>query len=156
MISWSPDALDYLIGQATGGVGREVNKLAATGGAIWTGEDLPLYKIPLVGRFVGDTDGQSGQSQKFYDGIRQLNMLETEYKGLLKEGRRQEASEFAAENPGVRLIMAGNNKESQVRKLREQKRKLVKDGADTEAIKAIDARMTEVMRQFNERVAAVM
>ena len=52
--------------------------------------------------------------------------------------------------------MMGNYTESQVRKLRTQKRELVKNDADTASIKAIDGRITETMRKFNERVAAVM
>ena len=156
MLSPSPDAIDYLIGQATGGVGREANKVFQTGDAIYSGEDLPLHKVPLVGRFIGDTQGQSGQSQRFYEGVRQLNMLEAEYKGLLKSGRRQEAAEFMAENPGVRLIMMGNYTENQVRKLREQKRALVKNDAPTEAVQSVDQRIMDTMRKFNERVSSVM
>lgn len=121
-----------------------------------TGEDLPLYKVPLVGRFVGDTEGQSGQSQKFYEGIRQLNMLENERNGLRKENRTQELAEFAKENPGVRLIIAGNRAEKVVRDLRTQKRDLMKRDASPEEIKRIDDLITLRMRQFNERVASVM
>lgn len=77
--------------------------------------------MPLFGRFVGDAEGQGGQSQRFYDGIRQLNMLEVGIQGAaLKAGRGKEAAEFTAANPGVRLIMVGNYTENQVRKLRER------------------------------------
>lgn len=155
-LSPSPDAIDYLIGQATGGVGREANKISQTVGSVVTGEDLPLYKIPLVGRFIGDTEGQSGQSQKFYEGIRQLNMLESERNGLRKERRMQELAEFTQENPGVRLIMAGNRAEKVIRDLRTQKRNLIKRDASPDEIKRIDDLITQNMRQFNERVAAVM
>ena len=155
LISWSPDAIDYLIGQATGGVGRELNKAFQTGTSAATGEDLPLYKVPLVGRFVGDTEGQSGQSQKFYEGIRKLNTLEAEYKGLIKEGRSKEAKAFLNENPSVRLMMAGNYAENQIRKMKDQKRALLNDSADAGQIKAIDSRITDTMRKFNDRLASV-
>ena len=135
---------------------REVNKVIQTGGATLTGEDLPLYKVPLVGRFVGDTEGQSGQSQKFYEGIRQLNMLETERNGLVNSGRGQEAAEFAKENPGVRMILMGNRAEKEVRDLRTQKRNLMKRNATSDEIKRIDERITERMRRFNEQAASVI
>ena len=154
MFSPSPDSIDYLIAQAGGGVMREANKVAQTVGATATGEDLPLYKIPLVGRFVGDTAGQSGQSAKFYDAIKQINMHEAQYKGLIKDGRSAEAREYLAENPAVRLIMAGNHAELAVRKLRTMKRDLVENDADQDKIRAIDARITETMRRFNERAGA--
>lgn len=154
LVSWSPDSIDYLIGQVTGGVGREANKALQTAGSAYSGEDLPLYKIPLVGRFVGDTAGQSGQSAKFYDAIKQINMHEAQYKGLIKDGRSAEAREYLAENPAVRLIMAGNHAELAVRKLRTMKRDLVENDADQDKIRAIDARITETMRRFNERAGA--
>lgn len=153
LISWSPDSIDYLLGQATGGVGREFSKAFQTGRAASTGEDLPLYKIPLVGRFVGDTDGQSGQSAKFYDAIKQINMHEAQYKGLIKDGRSAEAREYLAENPAVKLIMAGNHAELAVRKLRTMKRDLVENEADPAKVRAIDDRITATMRAFNERAA---
>ena len=153
LISWSPDSIDYLIGQAFGGVGREANKVFQTGRAATTGEDLPLYKIPLVGRFVGDTEGQGGQSAKFYDAIKQINMHEAQYKGLIKEGRSAEAREYLAENPAVKLIMAGNHAELAVRKLRTMKRDLVENEADPAKVRAIDDRITATMRKFNDRVS---
>lgn len=156
MFSPSPDSIDYLIGQLTGGVGREVNKVVQTGGATVTGEDLPLYKIPLVGRFIGDTEGQSGQSAKFYDAIKQINMHEAEMKGLREQKRFDEAKEYAAENPGVRLIIAGNYAERTVQKLRSTKRDLIEKDADKEQIRAIDERITTVMRSFNERAGAAI
>ena len=61
-----------------------------------------------------------------------------------------------AENPGVRLIMMGNHTENQVRKLREQKRALVKNDAPTEAVQSVDQRIMDTMRKFNERVSSVM
>ena len=152
MFSPSPDAIDYLIGQATGGVGRELGKASQTATAIATGEDLPLYKVPLAGRFIGDTEGKSGESQKFYNNVREINSLEREYKGLLKDQLKEEAISFAKENPGVRLILAGNAAENQVRKLRSMKRDLVDRGADRETVRAVEDKISQSMNRFNEQV----
>lgn len=156
MFSPSPDSIDYLIGQVTGGIGREANKVAQTVGSGISGEDLPLYKIPLVGRFVGDTEGQSGVSAKFYDAIKQINMHEAQYKGLIKDGRSAEAREYLAENQAVKLIMAGNHAELAVRKLRTMKRDLIEADADQDRVRAIDDRITETMRRFSERAGPVI
>jgi len=156
MISWSPDAIDYLIGQASGGVGRELGKAAQTGESMITGEELPLHKVPLLGRFVGDTQGSTGQSQKFYDSIRKVNMLEAEYKGLLKDGQRAEATAFLSENPGVRLILAGNAAENQVKKLRAMRRDLIERDAGRDSIRAVEERITETMRKFDERAGSLI
>ena len=58
---WSPtpDQIDFVIGQLTGGIGREAGKVAATATAPFTGEELPPYKIPLVGRLYGSTASHS-------------------------------------------------------------------------------------------------
>lgn len=155
LVSWSPDAIDYLIGQATGGVGREVSKMSQTLRSASTGEDLPIYKVPLVGRFVGDTEGQSGQSQKFYNAIRYINMHEAEYKGLMKEGRRDDARAYMEENPATRLMLAGSHAENTVRKLRAMKRDLVEGDNDSDKVREIDDRISQVMRSFNERYASL-
>ena len=156
MFSPTPDQIDYLIGQATGGVGRELGKVAQVGESSMTGEELPLYKVPLVGRFVGDTKGQSGESSKFYDNVKQINAHELQYKGLIGDGRRAEAAEYLADNPAVRLIMAGNHAERAVQKLRGQKRDLMEQDADKESIAAVDGKITAVMRQFNERAKPLL
>jgi hypothetical protein len=46
-----------------------------------TGEDLPLYKVSGVGRFVGKTGGQSNEAGRFDDNVKQLNEVESEIKG---------------------------------------------------------------------------
>ena len=59
-ISWSPDAIDYVMGQLTGGLGRELIKLNQAVTAPFTGEELPTHKIPLLGRIYGTTRGATG------------------------------------------------------------------------------------------------
>lgn len=46
------DQIDYLFGQLTGGVGREAGRAQQSVKAMYTSEDLPPHKIPLVGRFL--------------------------------------------------------------------------------------------------------
>ena len=150
-VSISPDAIDYLVAQAGGGVAREVNKIAQTAGSAYTGEDLPLYKIPLAGRFVGDIEGQTGQSQKFYDAIKQVNSHEAEYKGLLKDGKPQEAKAYLEDNPGARLMLLGNATEQQVSKLQKMKREAIESGADIDRVKTIDDQIAKTMKRFNDK-----
>lgn len=60
------DQIDYLLGQLTGGVGREeTGKAQQSVKALYTGEDLAPHKIPLVGRFYGNSEGQSSQGNAF-------------------------------------------------------------------------------------------
>jgi hypothetical protein len=152
VLSPTPDQIDYLFGQVTGGVGREVSKLQQSGTAMVTGEDLPIHKVPLVGRFYGDTDTQSAQSGKFYSAINKLNIHEQQIKGLRKDGRGAEVAEYMRKNPEARLFMAANAAEREVQKLRGIKRDMVKDGAPADQVKAIEQRINDRMTRFNEAV----
>lgn len=152
VLSPTPDQIDYLFGQVTGGVGREVSKVQQAASATVTGEDLPIHKVPLVGRFYGDTDTQSAQSGKFYSAINALNIHEAQIKGLRKDGRSAEASEYMRENPEARLFMAANAAERDVQKLRALKRELVKNSAPADQVRVIEQRINDRMTRFNEAV----
>lgn len=155
VFSPSPDAIDYLIAQAGGGVMREANKIVQTLQSGVTGEDLPLYKIPLVGRFVGDTEGQSGQSQRFYNAVREINMHEREVNGLREAKRFDDARAYVADNPVIRMAMQANRIETMVRKMRDARRNAVESG-DPEKVREINDRISAMMQQFNERSAPLL
>ena len=137
--------IDYLIGQVTGGVGRELSKVEQTALSTIQGEDLPTYKIPLVGRFVGNAKGQSSEGSAFYANTERLNELETEMKGLRADGRGEEAMAIRQAHPEASLILMANATERRVQKLRKTKRELVSSGAPREEVKAIEDRITEEM-----------
>jgi hypothetical protein len=151
-VSPTPDQVDYLIGQIAGGVGREYLKAEQTATSAVTGEDLPVHKIPLFGRFYGDTTGQSSQAAEFYSNLRELNEHENEIKGRRKSG--QDVLEYRRENPEASLIKYGNLAERQLQALRKRKRELVEKEAPKEKIAKIDERITAIMTRLNERVRA--
>ena len=151
-VSPTPDQLDYLAGQLGGGVWRELSKLEQTATAAVTGEDLPAYKIPLVGRFYGDSTGKSGQSAAFYAAIERINGHELELKGLRKDGRGAEAREYLRDNPEAMLVSAANAAENQLSELRRMKRDLLERGAEKTKVREVEERMTELMARFNARV----
>jgi hypothetical protein len=142
---WSPtpDQIDFVIGQLTGGVGREIGKVAATASAPLTGEELPAYKIPLVGRLYGSTAGASGQSAAFYENIIKSNEVQNEIQGRRKDGT---LAEYLRENPKAGALAArGDVAERQIRALRK-----MRDATDdVQKAKAINERMANVMRSFN-------
>jgi len=153
-LSPTPDQIDYLFGQVTGGVGRELSKLEQSATAAYRGEDLPPHKIPLVGRFYGDANAQSSQGTTFYSNINRINEYEAEIKGLRKDGKGAEAAKFIAEHPEARLVMRANYAERQVQKLRKEKHDLVEKDAPRQRIKAIEDRIKAEMQRFNEAVKA--
>jgi len=152
VLSPTPDQIDYLVSQVTGGVGRELTKLEQTGLGAVRGEEVPLYKVPLVGRFVGNAKSQASEGNAFYANVERLNELETEIKGLKGEGKTAEVAALKMQNPQAYLITQANHAERQVQKLRKEKSELVKAGAPREQIVAIEAKITERMAALNRAV----
>lgn len=150
-VSPTPDQLDYLIGQIAGGVGREYMKLEQTATSALTGEDLPPHKIPLLGRFYGDTTGQSSEANRFYANVREINLHKSEIDGRRKNGG--DVMEYLNDNPTARLVMGVSRFETTVRKLRQARRDAMERGDSADRIKAIDGQITAVMGQFNQRFA---
>ncbi|HEX4843210.1 MAG TPA: LPD38 domain-containing protein [Limnobacter sp.] len=152
---WSPtpDQLDYVIGQLTGGAGRELLKLSQTVAAPLNGDELPMYKIPLVGRLVGETTGPSAQSPRFYENVRELNLLESELRGRLRDGK---PVDDLRKDPMIDLIGPANSAEQQVRDLRSMRRQIVSQGLPDAAkeTKQINEQIGLVMKDLNRQVNA--
>jgi len=82
----TPEAIEYLVEQFTGGVGRELNKVGAMSTAAVTGEELAAHQLVLVGRIYGNTRGVNGESSAYYENIRRINTSSSEAKGRSERG----------------------------------------------------------------------
>jgi len=151
-ISPTPDQIDYLLDQVTGGVGRELAKLEQSALATVRGEELPTHKVPLFGRFYGNTESQASQGNAFYANLNRLNEIETEVKGLRKDGKGAEAMALMQASPEARLVNTANVIERQVQRLKREKHEMVAKGAPREAVKAKEAQITEAMTRLNRAV----
>jgi hypothetical protein len=108
----TPDQIDSVIGQLTGGVGREIGKLAQTISAPFTGDELTAHNIPLLGRLYGGTQGVSAESELLCTNIKRLNQIENEYKGRMNAG--EDAESFRRQEPLVDQIGLGNQAEAAI------------------------------------------
>jgi hypothetical protein len=151
VFSPTPDQIDYLIGVATGGVGRELLKLEQTVTGAVTGEEVPTYKIPLAGRFYGDTKSSAAEAGKFYSNLIELNKHENEIKG--RRENKEDVTGYIRDNPEARLVKAASRIERNVQELRKKRRDLVEKGAPKEAVKQIEDRITVQMKRLNDMVA---
>ena len=148
----TPDQIDYLLAQVGGGVAREAAKVQQTITTAMSGETLPTHKIPLVGRFIGNAASQASQGSAFYANLNKLNELETEIKGLRKDGRFDEAAKLTRENPQSMMIAMANRAERDVQRLRREKRELIANDAIREQVRAKEDQITAVMTRLNEAV----
>jgi hypothetical protein len=146
----TPDQIDYLAGQVTGGVGRELGKVSQTAQAVYTGDDLPSHKIPVIGRLYGNAEGATHEGSKFYDNVKKLNAHEREIKGLQKDGKSP--AEYMKDHPEARYYGLANKIESNIKKLKETRGILKQRDASKDYIKSVDDRITAQMKQLNDVV----
>jgi ribosomal protein S18 acetylase RimI-like enzyme len=152
LISPTADQIDYLIGQYTGGVGREIMKAGQYGAAVVNGEtgELPSYRVPIVGKMYGETESPAAVSAKFYDNVTKLAEHENEIKMRIKN--KENVQEYRAEHPEVRFINRVNNLENQITAINKQKKALQEQKAPEERIKRLDERKTRMMKQLNDQI----
>jgi hypothetical protein len=153
VLSPTPDQLEYLVGQATGGIGRELSKAATTVEKTITGEELPSYKIPLAGRFYGETKSSAAESGRFYKNMEKLNKHENEIKG--RREAREPLGDYIKDNPEARLAPMARKVYNDVRQLRQRREKLLERDAPRESVQAVEKMITRKMQVLNERVRAL-
>ena len=145
------DQIDYFIGQVTGGVGRELMKVGefAKSKAV-TQEEVPAYKLPIVGRFYGEAESPAATRSRFYENVKEMAKHEHEIKGLRKD--RQSPTEYIKANPEARLWQRANNVENQIVKLNKEKRAMIERDAPREALKRKEDEILKKMTEFNNQV----
>lgn len=149
-ISPTADQLEYLVGQLTGGVGREALKAGKTIESAITGEELPSYSVPLVGRFHGDVNEMAAVSSAFYRNLTELNIQKEEIKNIRKE--KGDVQAYLAENPEARLAQMATTQYNQIKNLRKLRQAaLEKD--DKERAKQLEEAIKTRMIRLNERYA---
>jgi len=150
-LSPTADQIDYFIGQITGGVGREIMKVGefAKSKAV-TQEEIPAYKLPIVGRFYGEAESPAATRSRFYENVKEMAKHEHEIKGLRKD--RQSPTEYIKANPEARLWQRANNVENQIVKLNKEKRAMIERDAPREAVKRKEDEILKKMTEFNNQV----
>jgi GNAT superfamily N-acetyltransferase/cation transport regulator ChaC len=149
-ISPTADQLDYLIGQYTGGVGREIVKASEYISSKFTGEEVQPHRVPVVGKLYGETQSSGAISAKFYENVTHMAEHENEIKSLAKH--RESAAEYKADNPDWRFMGRANYLENQVSAINAQKKALRERGGREEQIKRLDERKTAMMKKFNDDI----
>jgi hypothetical protein len=147
----SPDAIDYLIGQATGGIGRElIAKPAQAAKSLMTGQELPSYKYPVVGGFGGSASGTTAIRNQFYDNIRDVNAAAMEIEGRMKHGEKFD--DVLREHPESGLKTTALRFQKLLGDLRKEKQDLLANGGTREQIQTKEKQITNIMQIFNTQV----
>jgi hypothetical protein len=147
------DEIDYYGGQLTGGIGREIMKVGQAIKSTTTGEELPSYRIPLAGRFYGETGSQAAISQRFYKNITEMANYEQEAKGRKKN--KEDMSDFLKDHPEARLWRQANTVENKINALNKKKRELIDKDVPKERLQQIEEQKARMMEKFNNKVKAL-
>lgn len=147
-ISPTADQIDYLIGQLTGGVGREALKLAKTVETQVTGEELPTYSIPLIGRFFGNVNENAAVASAFYRNLTELNVHKAELDDIRE--KKGNVQEYLRENPEARLVQSAQAQYRNIQNLKKLRRELLARD-EKERAKKVEERINQQMKRLNER-----
>lgn len=151
LFSPTPDQFDYMVGQLTGGLGRELLKVNPVVTAPFTGDELPAHKVPVLGRIYGNTRGAGAQSGAFYENVRTLNEVENEMQSRNKND--DDADGYMAREPLTNLIGEGNSQEKIVSNLRKQRKQELRDEEPgyKDRVKEINTQIEEKCGCLTER-----
>jgi len=151
LISPTADEIDYLAGQYFGGFSREIIKGVGSIKAAAEGEEVPAYKIPVVGKLYGETKTPAAISAKFYDNVSQMAEYEHEIKKRIQN--REPVEEYKKANPESKLWQQANNVENRIAKLNKEK-KIYLEKNDKKNAQRIEEMRVKAMRDFNDKVRA--
>lgn len=149
-LSPTPDQIDYLISQAFGGVGRSAVKVGKAFEAVKTGEEIPTYAIPVLGRLYGNIGESYNESNRFYSNLREMQNHRLELEG--RRGERKPVQGYLDRNPTARLVGASEDAYKDVSEMVAERKQARARGASQERIKAIDKRIQNRMRRFNDLI----
>lgn len=151
---WSPnpDALEYLFGQFTGGVGRELTKAGNMVTAAVTGEELAPHQITLAGRFYGDTRGVNGQSTSYYENLKRVNTSMAEAKGRVQQG--EDAAAVLLDVPLAKVDGPANVLDKRVSDLVKMRKQIQKSDSPNkrELVKEVNLEIEQSMYLLNKAV----
>lgn len=93
LVSPTPELLSYAFGTVTGGVGREIGRVVSFAELVARGDEVPAYKIPVLGGFYGEAGGSTAVRSKYYSAIKAINEAEFARKKTREAGG--DGSEYA-------------------------------------------------------------
>jgi hypothetical protein len=123
-------------------------KLGKTVEAQFTGEELPSYSVPLVGRFHGDVNQMASISSAFYRNLTDLNVHKREIESIREN--KGDVQAYFRDNPEARLAQMAQAQYRQVQNLRKLRNEALKRD-DKERAKKLEEQIKIRMQRLNER-----
>jgi len=149
-ISPTADEIDYYAGQVGGGAAREAIKAAESVKSLFTSEPQPIHRVPIVGRFYGDTASQSAIQNKFYNNVTLMNKYANEIKNIENSG--QDPTKFIQKYPAAVLYEEVNGYYNEVNQMNAEKKEMLKEKVPLKEVRMLEQAKTQTMKEFNDMV----
>jgi len=149
-ISPTPDQIDYLIGQVTGGVGREILKTEKLFGSTISGEELATNNVPVIGRMLGDVKQKTVETSRFYDNVKTMNEHQHEIEGRIKSG--QNIDEYLNEHPEAGLYKYVDKTYNKVNQMKRSRKLLKEQNVPDSDLKSYDEAILVLMTSLNDAI----
>jgi len=152
---WSPtgDDIDFLANSYAGPVLGSIAKTAKYIGAKSTGEEVPAYQTPILGRFEGEIESKPVITSRFYNNINAMYEHELSLKNL--KGDPQATKQYLQDHPDARAYKKAEHVESQINNLNSKKKTFEMRGAPQEALQRIDNQKIIIMNRFNDQLEKI-
>ena len=149
-ISPTPDQIDYLIGQVTGGVGREILKAEKLLGSTVSGEELATNNVPVIGRMLGDVKQKTVETSRFYDNVKTMNEHQHEIEGRIKAG--QDLDEYLNAHPEAGLYKYVDKTYNKVNQMKRSRKLLKEQNVPDSDLKSYDEAILVLMTSLNDAI----
>jgi hypothetical protein len=149
---WSPtgDDIDFLANSYFGPVLGSINKTAKYIHAQQTGEEVPAYQVPVLGRFQGETDTKPVITSRFYTNLNAMYEHELALKNL--KGDAEATRKYIQDHPDARAYKRAEHVESQINDINARKKKFEIRGAPQETLQRLDNQKIIIMNRFNDQL----
>jgi len=153
--AWSPtgDDIDFLVSSVTGPVVGSLAKTVKFIEAKQTGEEVPAYKVPILGRFQGELDSKPVITSRFYNNINAMYEHELTLKNLSKD--RIAKRKYMQEHPEARAYKFAEQYEAKINNINADKKKLQMAGRPQEQIDRLDNKKIIIMNRFNDQLEKI-
>ena len=149
-ISPTPDQIDYLIGQVTGGVGREALKVEKAVTSVASGEELATYNVPVLGRMIGDVKQKTVETSRFYENVKNLNEHQHEIEGRLKAG--EDINDYLDSHPEALMYKYADQVYNKVNDMKRIRRTMKEQGMSSSDLQIYDENILMMMTVLNEAI----
>ena len=156
--AWSPtpDQIDYIFAQLTGGTGRELMHIEELAASLSNDQEVPMYKIPLLGKLYGETSSNSVERGLYYENVKRINAHHEEIDGLRAETNGgSKVNDYLNENPEAGLIGSAKFINKSIDRLNKSKKLQLKNNANAASIRTIDDKIAKKMKLLNDKMLEV-